>query len=119
VYSRHLTRELTELGHTVTMFLAGDAVTLLRTEIERMQSNGVSLMPAQRLYATEAGTSITMRAGPGYPYAQVWVPAGRPFAALEPMTAATNSLVDGTATLVAPGDAFAARFTLSVGEPHW
>ncbi len=68
---------------------------------------------------TEAGTSITMRAGPGYPYAQVWVPAGRPFAALEPMTAATNSLVDGTAPLVAPGDAFAARFTLSVGEPQW
>ena len=67
----------------------------------------------------EAGTSITMRAGPGYPYAQVWVPAGRPFAALEPMTAATNSLVDGTAPLVAPGDAYAARFTLSVGEPQW
>ena len=32
--------------------------------------------------------AISMRAGAGYPYAQVWVPAGRPFAALEPMTAA-------------------------------
>ena len=31
--------------------------------------------------------AISMRAGTGYPYAQVWVPAGRPFAALEPMTA--------------------------------
>ncbi len=53
--------------------------------------------------------AISMRAGAGYPYAQVWVPAGRPFAALEPMTAATNSLVEGTAPLAAPGDSYSAR----------
>jgi galactose mutarotase-like enzyme len=45
------------------------------------------------------------------------VPAGRPFAALEPMAAATNGLVDGTTPLVEPGEAFTASFTLSVGEP--
>jgi galactose mutarotase-like enzyme len=67
--------------------------------------------------AADADSSITLRCGRGYPYAQVWVPAGRPFAALEPMTAATNSLIDGTAPLVAPGDAFTARFSLVVGEP--
>jgi galactose mutarotase-like enzyme len=61
--------------------------------------------------------SITLRCGRGYPYAQVWVPAGKPFAALEPMAAATNSLVDGTAPLVEPGDAFTASFSLEVGEP--
>jgi aldose 1-epimerase len=60
-------------------------------------------------------SSITMRAGRGYPHAQVWVPAGRPFAALEPMTASTNSLVDGTAPLVEPGDAFTATFSLALG----
>ena len=49
--------------------------------------------------------------------AQVWVPTGRPFAALEPMAAATNGLVDGTTPLVEPGEAFTASFTLSVGEP--
>ena len=65
----------------------------------------------------DEGSSITLRCGPGYPYAQVWVPAGRPFAALEPMAAATNSLVDGTTPLVEPGEAFTASFTLSVGEP--
>ena len=58
------------------------------------------------------GAAISMRAGSGYPYAQVWVPAGRPFAALEPMTAPTNSLVDGTAPLVEPGDSYTATFTL-------
>ena len=61
-------------------------------------------------------SSITMRAGRGYGHAQVWVPAGRPFAALEPMTAPTNSLVDGTASVVEPGDAFTATFSLAIGE---
>jgi aldose 1-epimerase len=62
-------------------------------------------------------SSISLRAGSGYTYAQVWVPAGRPFAALEPMAARTNSLVDGTAPLVQPGDSFNAEFTLAFGEP--
>jgi galactose mutarotase-like enzyme len=66
-------------------------------------------------FASEArGTSVELRAGEGYPYAQVWVPPGRPFAALEPMAAPTNALVDGNAPLVDPGDAFTARFTLAV-----
>ena len=34
------------------------------------------------------------------PMRQVWVPAGRPFVALEPMAAPTNSLVEGTAQLI-------------------
>jgi galactose mutarotase-like enzyme len=64
------------------------------------------------------GSSITVRMGAGYPFAQVWVPRGRPFAALEPMTAPTNSLVEGTAPLVAPGDSFTADFTITVGAPQ-
>jgi aldose 1-epimerase len=64
----------------------------------------------------EDDSSITLRCGPGYPYAQVWVPASRAFAALEPMTAATNSLVEGTTPLVAPGDAFTARFSIALEE---
>jgi aldose 1-epimerase len=62
-------------------------------------------------------SSVTVRMGAGYPFAQVWVPRGRPFAALEPMTARTNSLVEGTAPLVAPGDNFTAEFTITVGAP--
>jgi aldose 1-epimerase len=65
----------------------------------------------------EDGRSISLHCGAGYPYAQVWVPAGRPFAALEPMTARTNSLVDGTVGLVNPGDVYRARFTLAVDGP--
>jgi len=44
----------------------------------------------------------------------VWVPAGKPFAALEPMAARTNGLVDGDTHLVVPGDGFTTRFTLTV-----
>jgi galactose mutarotase-like enzyme len=65
---------------------------------------------------SDDGSSITMRAGRGYPCAQVWVPSGRPFAALEPMTAPTNSLVEGTAPHVDPGDTYTATFSLTIGN---
>ena len=58
-----------------------------------------------------------MRPGSGYPYAQVWVPKGRPYAALEPMAAPTDALVDGTAPLVEPGDRYRAEFTITVTGP--
>lgn len=62
----------------------------------------------------EDGRGIEMRCVDGYPFAQVWVPAGRSFGALEPMAAPTNALVEGTTPLVGPGDSFTARFALTV-----
>lgn len=55
---------------------------------------------------------VELHAGRAYEHAQVWVPPGKPFVALEPMVAATNALVEGTAPLVRPGDALRARFSL-------
>jgi galactose mutarotase-like enzyme len=69
-----------------------------------------------RLQADD-GCSLTVRPGAGYEYAQVWVPAGRPFAALEPMTAPTDSLGAGTAPLVPPGDSYTAEFTITLDAP--
>jgi aldose 1-epimerase len=63
-------------------------------------------------FTADDGAGIELRSGATYPYAQVWVPAGKPFAALEPMTAPTDALARGTTPLVAPGDAFTARFEL-------
>jgi galactose mutarotase-like enzyme len=60
------------------------------------------------------GSTIELRCGTNYPFAQVWVPRGRPFAALEPMAAPTNALGDGTAPLVRRGDSFTATFTLAL-----
>jgi galactose mutarotase-like enzyme len=65
-------------------------------------------------FALDDGTSVALECGPGYPCAQVWVPAGKPFAALEPMAAPTDALVAGTAPLVAPGEAFTAAFALTL-----
>jgi aldose 1-epimerase len=62
----------------------------------------------------EDGASVEVHASPHFPYAQVWVPAGRPFAALEPMAAPTNALVTGDTHVVPPGDAFTCRFALVV-----
>ena len=66
-------------------------------------------------FTADDGGGIEVRVGAGYDYAQVWVPPGRPFAALEPMTAPTDALGRGTAPLVAPGDAYTARFELVPG----
>jgi len=71
----------------------------------------------RRRLALEAdGAAVELRCGANYPFAQVWVPRGRPFAALEPMAAATNALEAGSAPLVAPGDSFTARFTLALAS---
>ena len=60
--------------------------------------------------------AIELWSDSAYSYAQVWVPAGRTFAALEPMAAPTNALGDGTAPLVEPGDSYSARFVLTVSR---
>jgi galactose mutarotase-like enzyme len=74
----------------------------------------------QRVLAFEndQGSAIELRCGEGYPYAQVWLPSGRTFGALEPMAAPTNALVDGSSPLVDPGDAFTATFTLTLCAPE-
>jgi galactose mutarotase-like enzyme len=84
----------------------------------RTFDDGYALGRGHRLALTaDDGAGIELQCVTGYPYAQVWVPPGRPFAALEPMTAPTNALGDGTAPLVAPGDAFTARFVLALRAP--
>jgi aldose 1-epimerase len=65
-------------------------------------------------FTGEDGRAIEMRCAEGYPFAQVWVPAGEPFGALEPMAAPTNALVEGTTPLVRPGEAYQASFVLRV-----
>ena len=70
-------------------------------------------------YEGDDGAAIELHCGSGYPFAQVWVPKGETFAALEPMTAHTNALERGTTLLVAPGDTFTARFELRLTGPGW
>lgn len=60
------------------------------------------------------GAAIELHCATNYPFAQVWVPPGRAFAALEPMTAPTNALEAGIAPLVPRGEAYTTRFALTV-----
>ena len=52
----------------------------------------------------------------GYPHLQVYAPPRAQFVCLEPMTAPTNALVKGACPMVAPGEAYAARFSLRPSE---
>ena len=60
---------------------------------------------------------LTITYDDGYPYAQVYSPAGASFCAIEPMTAPTNALVSGDHASVRPGETFSAAFTLAVSIP--
>ena len=64
--------------------------------------------------SSDDGRRVELRPGTGYGFAQVWVPPGRRFAALEPMTVPTDALGRGGAPLVSPGETFVASFTLVV-----
>jgi aldose 1-epimerase len=67
-----------------------------------------------RRFSLEGGVRrIMVRFGAGYPFAQIFAPTGRQFAAIEPMTAPTDALVTGNSPLVRPGERFAAAFTVS------
>ncbi len=59
------------------------------------------------------GRSVTVELDAGYPFAQVYAPAGRRFCCLEPMTAPTDALVSGEHPTVPAGGSFTARFSLT------
>jgi galactose mutarotase-like enzyme len=83
--------------------------------IARRTFDDLYALARDRRLALESDTaSIELRVGTGYDYAQVWVPPGRPFAALEPMVTRTDALVTGGAPLVPRGAEHRARFTLTI-----
>jgi len=83
-------------------------------EIGRRTLDDLSELGRGRRLALEAddGSAIELKCGANFPFAQVWVPRARPFAALEPMTAPTNALETGSTPLVPTGESLTARFSL-------
>jgi aldose 1-epimerase len=64
-----------------------------------------------------AGRRIELEFREGYSHAQVYSPAGERFICFEPMTAPSNALISRAALpVVAPGEAYAAAFTLTVRD---
>jgi galactose mutarotase-like enzyme len=61
------------------------------------------------------GRELTVRLGSGYPYAQVFAPAGQDLVCFEPMTAPVNALRSGQGLRLAePGATFVAEWSLEV-----
>ena len=73
-----------------------------------------ALGPERILELANGDRRLTITYDDGYPYAQVYSPAGASFCAIEPMTAPTNALVSGDHPSVRPGETFSAAFTLAV-----
>jgi len=72
-----------------------------------------------RSFSISAGSgrgrrTLSLQFDPAYPFAQLFVPPGREFVAIEPMTAEIDALGRGTAPVVEPGDRFQAAFNLAV-----
>ncbi|GIU85475.1 MAG: aldose 1-epimerase [Acidimicrobiales bacterium] len=59
---------------------------------------------------------VVVTLGEGFPYAQIYAPAGSTVVAIEPMTSLVDALTSGGCPLVAPGSTYTAHFTVSVDE---
>lgn len=72
--------------------------------------------PEEPLSLAGGGRRIAVALGEGYPFTVVYAPADDDVVAFEPMTAPTNSLVEGGTELplVPPGESFRAEFSITV-----
>jgi galactose mutarotase-like enzyme len=74
-----------------------------------------SLDDPARFVLEGGGRRLAVRFVEGYPFAQVYAPAGAELISYEPMTAPTNALASGRdLPLVAPGAEYRATFTIDV-----
>jgi galactose mutarotase-like enzyme len=76
------------------------------------------LPPAARFVVSSGDREVSLTFLRGYPFAQVYAPAGSDFVCFEPMTAPTNALVRGgpDLKLAAPGERYEAGFELAVAS---
>jgi aldose 1-epimerase len=82
---------------------------------ERTFDEGYRLGRDRALALEGGGRRLTVELDGNFPYAQVFAPKGKPFVALEPMSAPADALRSGRHPVVAPGDSFSAAFTVTVG----
>jgi galactose mutarotase-like enzyme len=75
------------------------------------------LSPDRLVELRHGSAAISLALDEKYPFLQVFVPPGRRFVCLEPMTAPVDALRSGRCPLVRPGDEFEARFSASIGSP--
>lgn len=84
---------------------------------ERTFDDGFTDLPSRaRFTIAGGGRTIGVTFVEGYPFTQVFAPAGTGFVCIEPMTAPANALIAGgeTLRLVRPGETFRAVFAVDV-----
>jgi aldose 1-epimerase len=84
---------------------------------DRVFDDGFAVGADRATFALSGGgRRITVAFLEGYPYAQIYAPAGGDLVALEPMTSPTNALASGTdLRLARTGEWFRAAFRIAVG----
>ena len=83
-------------------------------DVAKKQLDEAYALGRDRSFALEGGgRRVDLRFGPQYPFAQIYALPGKPFVAIEPMTAPTNALVTGECPVVKPGERFTASFTVT------
>jgi aldose 1-epimerase len=78
----------------------------------RTFDDAYALGTERRFALTGAGVHLEVAFDGGYPFAQLWVPQGRRFACIEPMTAPTNALLTDTYALAEPGAPYSASYSM-------
>ena len=79
---------------------------------DRTFDDGYALGDDRRFVLTGGGVRLEIELDSGYPYAQIWVPAGRPFACIEPMVAPANALASESYALATPDAPYAATYAV-------
>jgi len=108
-----------ELGAAQIPVGPGRELAAERFELgDRVLDDGFESVAEPASFSVAAGgRRIEVTFARGYPCAQVFAPAGEQFICFEPMTAPANALRSGDGLrLLAPGERFAASFTVAVGD---
>ncbi len=79
---------------------------------DRTFDDGYALGPDRRFALTGRGVHIDVELDAGYSFGQIWVPPGRTFACLEPMTAPANALRTGDHATATPEEPYSATFVV-------
>jgi galactose mutarotase-like enzyme len=85
---------------------------------DKVFDDGFALLSGTAVFSVAGGgRRVSVELVSGYPFAQVFAPAGKELIALEPMTAPTNALATGHGLrIMAPGEGHAGTFRIRVED---
>jgi galactose mutarotase-like enzyme len=79
----------------------------------RTFDDSYALGPDRRFTLTGGGVRVDVEFDDGYPFGQIWIPPGRTFACIEPMTAPTNALRTHSYALATPDAPYRATYAIT------